>query len=296
MPAWPKLRRRLIIGLVLLLALAAGYMFWLRDSSLVAVDQVTIRGADQNPSVEEALRAEALEQSTLHVDLAALEQAVAGDPAVRSISAVPDFPHGLTIDVDLREPVGLLKGSGVLVAGDGVILDSDSTSSANVAAIGVDGGDLVGGGSVKGEALDVARVLGAAPAPLLGVVERGSIDQDFGAVIELQGGLELRFGDPGSADLKWRAAAAVLAHSSFTGAAYLDLSVPDRPVAGGVAESSDSTAAEAAAEVPTAPVEPVAPVTPEAVTPVEPAPEEVVPVVPETAAPPVAEEGGTGLE
>ena len=40
----PRLKRRLLALLVLSLMLAGGYQFWLRDSSLVAVDEVKISG------------------------------------------------------------------------------------------------------------------------------------------------------------------------------------------------------------------------------------------------------------
>lgn len=284
MPAIPSrrlLKRRLLTVTLIAAALLAGYMLWLRNSSLVAVEAVTINGAAQNPSVEEALRAAALEQSTLNLDLAALRAAVTGDPAVRGVSAQPDFPHGLVVDVDIREPVGLLKGAGLLVAGDGVILNAEGAKADSVPTIGAQGDDLVGGASVKGEALEIARVLGAAPQPLLAEVVRASIEEDFGVVVELNGGLELRFGDPGDADPKWRGAAAVLAHNSFTGAAYIDLSVPDRPVAGGVPETDSGEQVAAATEeaaAAAAPADPAVPVEPAAV---EPAPVEAAPATPE---------------
>lgn len=284
-PAWPVIRRRLIIATILLVALTAGYLFWLRDSPLVAVEKVSVAGAEQDPGIETKLISAGLEQSTLNVDLAALEEAVAAEPAVRSISAQADFPHGLQISVDLREPVGYLKGAGLVVAGDGVILDRDSGRPGDLAAIKVGEKGSVGGGGVQGEALEVARVLGAAPAPLLATVERAGIDPEFGAFVQLQGGLELRFGDAGRADLKWQAAAAVIAQPSFTGATYLDLSVPDRPVAGG-AEQPTATVEEAAAEASAVPapvaIEESAPVAVEEPAPVVPEP---VAVVPDPAAP-----------
>ena len=40
----PRLRRWLMIALAASLVLAAGYRFWLRDSSLVAVEQVSVSG------------------------------------------------------------------------------------------------------------------------------------------------------------------------------------------------------------------------------------------------------------
>ena len=59
-----------------------------------------------------------------------------------------------------------------------------------------------------------------------------SVDDRHGVVAELNGGIELRFGAPGSADQKWQAAATVLADPKLTSATYIDLSVPSRPVVG----------------------------------------------------------------
>jgi hypothetical protein len=254
---WRKLRRRLLVVALLGAVLTAGYLLWLRDSSLVAVEEVRITGAEQSASVESALRSAALEQTTLHVDGAALREAVADDPAVRSVSAEPDFPHGLSIAVDMRRPVGYVAAQGVLVADDGVILERSGEAPAGTATIRLDGRKAAGGGRVKGEAMRVTRVLGAAPQPLLAELGEARVDPDFGIVVELGPGLELRFGDPIDAALKWRAAAAVLVDPKFEGAGYLDLSVPERPVAGGL---SDGAAAdpELAAEVAAAAAEPAA--------------------------------------
>ena len=52
LPAWPVLKRRLIVAALVLLALTAAYLFWLRNSSLVAVEKVTITGAEQHPPVD----------------------------------------------------------------------------------------------------------------------------------------------------------------------------------------------------------------------------------------------------
>ena len=276
LPAWPTLRRRLVIASVVLLALSGGYMLWLRNSSLVAVEQVSVEGAGGDSAIEESLRAVALEQSTLNVDVAALERAVSSDPAVRSVSADPDLPHALTISVDLREPVGWVKETGSVVAGDGIVLDHAGDRPDGVPAIDAEadrGGSA--GGRIGGEALEVSRVLGAAPAELLAAVQSAALDPDLGVVVALDAGLELRFGGAGDAESKWMAAAAVLADPKFEGAAYLDLSVPDRPVAGGVAESpeeiADPLAPEPVVEAAPAPDPAVEEPVPAASAPAEPA-------------------------
>jgi cell division septal protein FtsQ len=257
---WPVLKRRLLVAGALAALLFAGYHFWLRNLSLVAIEEVTIRGAGQNGTAEAALREAALEQTTLNVDRAALEAAVAADPTVRTISATPDFPHGLQIDVDLREPVGYVKSAGVVVAGDGVILSREGGRPDGLTAIKVRDEDPVKGALISGGALQVARVLAAAPAELVPVIGAATTDPDQGVVVGLKGGLELRFGGAAGAQEKWIAAAAVLADPGLETAAYIDLTVAERPVAGGVPglpeEELAAEPTEPAAVAPVVPVEP----------------------------------------
>ena len=83
-------------------------------------------------------------------------------------------------------------------------------------------------GRLAGPALEQARVLGAAPAPLRPCIA-GSRYGESGVDVELRSGIELRFGDPSRAAEKWRSAVAVLADPSITAADYVDLHSPRRP-------------------------------------------------------------------
>ena len=49
-------------------------MLWFRDSSLVAVDEVRVTGANVAPGVADQLTAAATGLTTLHLDRAALER------------------------------------------------------------------------------------------------------------------------------------------------------------------------------------------------------------------------------
>ena len=124
LPPWRIVRRWLVVAAIALLALGAAYTFWFRGSSYVAVEQVKITGTEQVPEVDSALRAAADGQSTLHPDADALRAAVAGNPAVAGIKVDTQFPHTMLIDVRTRIPVGYLASEGVVVAGDGTILDT----------------------------------------------------------------------------------------------------------------------------------------------------------------------------
>jgi cell division protein FtsQ len=231
MPPWEVLRRRLIVALIVVVALAVAYVFWFRDSSFVQVREVTIRGAESDASVASALTSAGQGMSTLHLDEDGLRAAVADDPNVASLTAEPDFPHALTIDVVVRQPAGYLAdGGGAILAADGTVLSNGGDHPEGLPRIDAEATAL--GDRAEGPALTVARVLGAAPTEFAGQIESGMVDSEHGPTVTLTGGLELRFGDPGQADRKWQAAAAVLASPDFTSARYIDLSVPSRPVAG----------------------------------------------------------------
>jgi cell division protein FtsQ len=222
----------MIVAVILAVAVIAGYMLWFRDSSFVAVERVDVTGADLAPNVEAQLSDAALGLSTLHLDRSALEAAVADDPTVIALKIDPDFPHGLTIDVESRTPAGWLAGDdgGALIAADGVVLDTGVDQPDGLPAIEADPADL--GDRAAGQALAAARVLGAVPGPLQPQVTDARVDDDHGVVVEVTGGIELRFGAPREAEQKWRAASAVLADPDLTSATYIDLSVPSRPAVG----------------------------------------------------------------
>jgi len=84
------------------------------------------------------------------------------------------------------------------------------------------------GHRLAGHALEQARVLGAAPAPLQPYLER-SYYGESGVDVVLTSGIELHFGDDAQAVRKWRAAAAVLADPSITALDYVNVLVPGRP-------------------------------------------------------------------
>lgn len=232
LPSAHAARRWLIPTLVLAVAFAGAYFFWLRDSSLVAVERVTINGLEGQPGVEAALIAAAEEMTTLNVDEGALEQAVAGDPSVLSISTSTDFPHGLTIEVDSRRPAGFIPEGNAIVAGDGVVLETGAEQPEGLPVI--DEGATIGeaGSRLEGGPLALARILGAVPEPLQAQTSGGDIDDEDGPVITVGDGIELRFGDPADAERKWAAAAAVLSDPGLRSAVYIDVSVPSRPVVG----------------------------------------------------------------
>ncbi|HEY7950361.1 MAG TPA: cell division protein FtsQ/DivIB [Solirubrobacterales bacterium] len=88
------------------------------------------------------------------------------------------------------------------------------------------------GPRLKGPMLEQVRVLAAVPLPLRPYVAR-SYYGESGVDVELDSGIELRFGEATQAARKWRAAAAVLADPSIESLDYVDLHAPGHVATGG---------------------------------------------------------------
>jgi cell division protein FtsQ len=231
-----RLRRHLLLLAAALLVLASGYQFWLRDSTLVAVEKVTITGLSTSGSerVRLALTTAGRSMTTLHVDHEALERAVAGYPVVRELEVTTDFPHGLQIHVVEHVPVATAVGAGgrVAVAGDGTILQG-VTADKRLPTVEVEG--AIGVERLRdATALASAAIAGAAPAALRGRVAEVGEDGRLGQVAQLRNGPEVIFGDATRLAAKWAAAARVLADLEASGASYVDVRLPGRPAAGGL--------------------------------------------------------------
>ena len=247
----PRLKRRLIALTVACLVLAAGYHFWLRDSSLVAVERVQVTGVTSADAarIRAALTTAGRSMTTLHVDREALDRAVAGYPVVRRLDVQPDFPHGLSVKVVEYRPAAIAVSDvgRVPVAGDGTILRGVKVEG-SLPTVTVDGA-LGTGFLVDRGALGAAAVAGGAPAVLRAriaeVVRRG----DDGYVAELRDGPELIFGPAIQLRAKWAAAARVLADLEARGASYVDLRIPDRPAVGGLAATTLTPVAPAGTAV-----------------------------------------------
>lgn len=234
--------RRAVAVAALGAVLACGYMLWLRDSSLVAVTDVRVVGAKsaERAQIRDSLAQAARGMTTLHVREQELADAVSSYSTVESVSASPRYPNGLTIEVRERAPVALLDAEGrdLPVAGDGTVLAGIPTAGLDLPAL--EGETARSGRRLAGEAAQGARVLGASPGPLLPLVERASADAD-GVVVELSDDITLTFGDASDAEVKWAAAARILADEGLSGVGYIDLRAPERPAVGGAAASAGST-------------------------------------------------------
>lgn len=239
LPALPaRWRRRLVVGVAVFTALATLYLLWLRDSSLVQVETVTISGLTSHdaPRIRAALEAEADEMTTLHLRRDRLQRAVEGYPVVRALEVTADFPHGVGIHVVEHHPAALVASgrSRVPVAADGSVLRGLPVKAGALPLVKTPRA-LPGDHLSQGDTLDLVGVAGAAPAALATRVEEVERDEERGIVVTLDEGPELVFGDASRVREKWAAATRVLADKASQGASYVDVRLPERPAAGGLA-------------------------------------------------------------
>ena len=229
-------RHKLLAALALVLAAGGGYLFWLRDSSLVAVTDVEVVGVttSDRPEIVAALSTAAKKMTTLHSDADRLRSIGERFPTVAGLSVDPNFPHGMRIEVSQRPPrlVAEVGGDQVAIAADGTVLTGLSLpEDQRLPTLALN--ELPSSGGLTGEPLEQATIAGSAPDPLLGLIEKVGYSEEVGVELTMRGGIELRFGAGDRAERKWASAAAVFADPKLDAATYVDVRVPERPVVGG---------------------------------------------------------------
>lgn len=198
---------------------------WLRDSPLVEVSEVTVTGASgpDAPRIEAALRSVARDMTTLHVREDELRQAVETFPTVGHLEIQSDFPHALRIEVVEREPVAVVaRGDDRMPVTAGGALLRGATAPDDLPLIDDPRDERI------------LELLGTAPRPLLRRAEK-AFTGARGLTVRMADGPELYFGSSRDLAAKWSAAARVLADPTAEGATYVDVRVPERTAAGGLA-------------------------------------------------------------
>lgn len=228
--------RSILVG-VALVALAAGAYVAARQTSMFAVGQIEIAGG--SPDVQRQVRRELaplLGSSLLALDGRALERRVESIPTVVAVGYDRAFPHTLRLTVVPETPVAVLhRGAETwLLSGRGrVVARIPPRTYPALARIWVPRATPV----AAGEFVDPADAGSAARALALALGARFPARIATAAIIHrelllrLRSGLELRLGEPTDVRLKLAVARRAL-RGLPAGAAYLDVSVPGRPVAG----------------------------------------------------------------
>jgi cell division protein FtsQ len=233
---------RLAVILMSILALLAGGWVWLRDSSLVAVNRVTITGlgGGQASEIRAALSVAARGMTTLDVREGTLRAAISSYPVVKGLSVSTQFPHGLRIAVSEQLPVAevMVGTRPLLVAADGTVLH-DIQVAGPLPALTVKA--IPGGNTLQDPtALLELRALAAAPDQMLARISGISTNYWHGIVVTVRHGPSIYMGGGDQLGAKWQAALAVLADPANAGASYIDVADPQRAAAGSSGSSSPS--------------------------------------------------------
>jgi cell division protein FtsQ len=228
-------------GRVLVLAFAmllAGLGSWwvARESSFFAVRRVEVVGAPPGVSkqVERAVANE-VGSSLVRLDAARIRSRVLELPTVRAAAIDRAFPSTLRIMVAPERPVAVIRqrSDAWLVAGHGRVIEAVARRPLpRLPRIWVARSTTVAPGStISGEpgtaAATAGRLRAAGLSSRVATIRVG----DEGLTLKLRSGLEVRLGPAADVGLKLRVAARLL---PLLGAedAYLDVSLPERPVAG----------------------------------------------------------------
>ena len=218
-----------VLGGVLLAILVA------RETALFAVRSIEVTGA--GPGVERQVEQSLRDRdgaSLFGLDLDAARVDVTGLPTVASVSFDRAYPHTLRVAVVPERPVAVIRqgaASFVVSRRGRVMARVDRTVKPDLARIWVAKDVRLDPGSfVEGDLITAVRAV----APLAGIHFPSrvvSVRTTDGLTLRLRSGLELRLGNTREVDLKLAVADRVL-RVLPAGSSYLDVSVPDRPVAG----------------------------------------------------------------
>lgn len=228
-------------GRSLLLAfgiLGAALLAWVaaRETGVFGVRSLDVRGARPGVAlqVRRALR-DATGTSLLKLDVAAAERAVEALPTVESARFDRAFPHTLRVYVTPERAVAVVRqgASSFLVSERGRVMASvPRTARPRLARIWVKKDvELTPGALAQGDlATAVEAVAPLARSHFPGRVTSVTTASDE-LTLRLRSGVQVQLGDPLDVRLKLAVAARVLPLLE-PGTAYLDVSVPERPVAG----------------------------------------------------------------
>ena len=232
--------RSLLAGCALVLV-AAGLYGLARETSLFAVDAIRVEGA--SPALAADIRRELHRydgRSLVGVDASAVEHRVDALPAVRSATVDRAFPHTLRIHVVPELPVAVLRrgADSFLVSARGRVIAPVPRGAHRAlpriwlpASTGIDLGSVLGGADGGLAARSLAAFVGSGFPGRVTFVR--ALDGQI--TLGLRGGLEIELGAPVDLRLKIAIAHAIvpsLAAPSAGGPTYLDIAVPERPVAG----------------------------------------------------------------
>jgi cell division protein FtsQ len=226
--------RSLVLGFALVAAVLGAY-WGARTTSVFAVERVEVRGAP--PAVEREVRAivgNAVGTSLLVLEPRTIEDRVRRLPSVAGVSVDRAFPHTLVVKVAPERPVAVARRGGTawLVTGSGEVVRE--------IAVGTERGfprlwlsksvSVRLGGSLPQAFTPAIRALAAAQEARLAGRVKAVRSSEVQLTLVLRRGPELHLGTATDLHLKLAVVARLLPLLA-DGIVYLDVSVPERPVA-----------------------------------------------------------------
>jgi cell division septal protein FtsQ len=232
--------RSLAVGFALF-GLAVGAYVLARQTSMFALRMVTVKGGSPllQEQVQEALGPE-LGRSLVAISGADIEGRLAAVPGVLAGRTDRDFPHTLRLVVTPERPVLLLRQgkAGWVVSARGRVLGkvkNTHVSSLPRAWVGKDAAVKVNEVLAPEAGKTAALVLAPLAAGRFPARVRTVRATEKELTLVLRSGIELRLGDAGDLRLKLAVARRILQlQGADTSADYIDVTVPERPVVGGV--------------------------------------------------------------
>lgn len=242
-----RLRRRRAVAAVAALVAVAVVVWAVAFSPLLALraDQVRVTGADGTVSDEDVRQAVSAQvgRSLLLLDLGQVEREVEGSVVrVRTARAVRSWPHGVRVEVTVRQPVAAratAAGFEVLDA-EAVVLDLQEQEPEGLVRVQAPGDPAPGGSGAgqpeAGAAASVPELTAAQVAAVTGVV--GALDETVRArvvsgaattaghvTLTLDTGAQVVWGDASQNALKATVLRVLLANQAST----YDVSSPRSP-------------------------------------------------------------------
>jgi cell division protein FtsQ len=227
--------RSLLVSLLVVTGTLAAY-WGARVSPVFDVQRVKVVGAPPGVSreVERATR-KTVGTSLLALDRGQLEDSVRLLPSIAAVSVDRAFPHTLVVKVAVERTVAVARrghSSWLVTASGRVVRPIEKGSEPQLPRIWLTRAVPVRLGSALPRTyVQETQVLAALRESRFRRLARGVRAEDGELTIVLRNGPELRLGEPVDVALKLAVARKVFARLR-PGTRYLDLSVPERPVAG----------------------------------------------------------------
>jgi len=232
--------RSLLIVLAVV-SVAFGLYGVARETSLFAVRAIAVEGAPPSIAAEVSRALRSYQgRSLVAVSAGAVEQRVDALPVVRTAVVDRAFPHSLRVRVVPEQPVAVLRrgpDSWLVSARGRVIRTIERRASPSLPRIWLPAATDLQAGAFLADAPGALAARSLAALVGSGFPKRISFVRalDGEITLGLRGGLEIQLGPP--IDLRLKIAIArgilpLLALPRNGGPDYLDLTVPERPVAG----------------------------------------------------------------